>query len=367
VVDDNPTNLSVLVEALKMGGDKVLVARDGEAALARARISNPTLILLDVMMPGMDGFEACRQLKADPATRDIPVIFMTALASVEDKVRGFEAGAVDYLTKPVQQAELRVRIDTHLRLRALTRQLHKANLELEALNATKDKFFSIIAHDLRAPFDALINYPKLMLMQLDRLDPKRLREMLKRMHRAAEATFQLLENLLLWARLQRGQMPYEPTTLRLAHVVDDSLHPLADMAQHKNIQLTNTVAATITIFGDKAMLETVLRNLAANALKFTPAGGQVRVTAEPHEPFVEIAVHDTGVGMPPEAQAKLFRVDTVHSTRGTAGETGSGLGLMLCKELVEKHGGALRVESVVGQGTTLVFTIPRYLPEGGSA
>lgn len=361
VVDDNPTNLGVLVDYFKEFGMRILTARDGEVALTRAQATLPDLILLDVMMPGINGFEVCERLKTYPATHDIPVIFMTALSSLDDKVRGFEAGAVDYVTKPVQQAEVMARVSTHLRLRALTRQLQQANQELQELNATRDKFFSIIAHDLRAPFDALMNFPEIMLMRFDTMSQERMREMLERMHQTARSTYQLLQNLLTWARMQKGHLPYEPQPVRLKDTAAQVFRVLGENARQKNLTLVNTIAQEILVQADPSMAETVLRNLVSNALKFTPSGGQITLAAQaaPQPNFIEVSVTDTGVGIAAEDIEKVFRLDAKHSTRGTANERGSGLGLMLCREMVQKHGGEISIRSAVGEGTTVAFTLPK--------
>ncbi len=156
IVDDTPTNLGVVADYLESCGFEIMMAQSGEKALKRVRYARPDIILLDVMMPGLDGFETCRRLKADEVSQDIPVIFMTALVNTEDKVKGFEVGAVDYVTKPLQQEEVLARITTHLRIRDLTLSLQKANESLAELNSSKDQFFSSIAQDLREPFNTLL-------------------------------------------------------------------------------------------------------------------------------------------------------------------------------------------------------------------
>jgi two-component system sensor histidine kinase/response regulator len=378
LVDDTPTNLGVLSDYLAESGLKVVVARDGESALKRVHYAQPDIILLDVMMPGIDGFETCRRLKADPSTSEIPVIFMTALAGVEDKVQGFNAGAVDYVTKPLQQEEVLARVRTHLQIRDLARSLQQKTQEAEAsrqlaetraqelaaLNASKDRFFAIIAHDLRSPFTALLGLSMIQAELPDDTPMDRVRDLAGRLHTSARETYNLLQNLLEWSRLQLGGMEHAPALLDVSELVASTSRLLGEVADSKGITLHNELAAGTQVYGDSHMLDTVLRNLISNALKFTPAGGQVTIGGQPAgdqpEAFYELWVRDSGVGMSEEDRSKLFRLDKPHSTRGTAQEQGTGLGLLLCHDLVTKNGGKLWIESVPGQGTTVRFTTPRH-------
>ncbi|MBN2006833.1 MAG: response regulator [Anaerolineae bacterium] len=356
VVDDTPANLGVAADYLEMCGFEIITATSGENGLDKAARLHPDLILLDVMMPGVNGFEACRRLKADKTTQDIPVIFMTALVSEDDKVQGFEAGGVDYVTKPILHRELLARVTTHLRIQDQARQLIE-------LNAGKDKFFSILAHDLRGPFGPLLQLSEILAGEAVKGETQNVQSLSARLHEGAEVVYQLLENLLQWARIQQGRMPYAPETLSLAEMAEQVFRLLYDVATQKNIMLQSQVGAEVKVQGDAAMLNAVLRNLVSNAIKFTPQGGRVTTQAclskrSVAGKWVEVLVCDTGVGMSPEDQSKLFRLDVHHSTEGTAQEQGTGLGLLVCREMVEKHGGELWVESTVGQGTKMHFTLP---------
>ncbi len=466
VVDDNPTNLAVVADYLKEYGFKTPVASNGEMALKRAKYIQPDIILLDVMMPGIDGFETCRRFKADESTQNIPIIFMTALASTEDKVTGFKVGAVDYVTKPLQQEEVLARITTHLSIRDLTRRLQKKNIQLEAssevaqqitsileldellvkiveliqtkfdyyfvgvwllpsetemnkaeklanssessaacnlvlgagsghdknlsfeqkplipldmtdnilvcvcqsgqfylindmknepkhfslkelsethsalalplrvgqnilgvldiqsnqvdsfnegdktilqtlaaqiaiairnaqlyerqknlrrmeeerarqlaeLNASKDKFFSIMAHDLKGPFQPLLGMSELLLTMADILTPKDIKEMGATINSSARNVYNLLENLLQWSRLEMGRMPFEPMKLDLRQAVEQIIILLAPSAMNKKITIENKIIEGLFVQADHNMLSMVIRNLISNALKFTPLG-----------------------------------------------------------------------------------------------
>ncbi|MBA3530655.1 MAG: hybrid sensor histidine kinase/response regulator [Ardenticatenales bacterium] len=361
IVDDNPTNLGVLTDYLKEFGFTILNARDGEMGLKRAALTRPDIILLDVMMPGMDGFETCRRLKANSETQEIPVIFMTALTTTEDKVLGFEVGAVDYVTKPVQQAEVLARVTTHLRLRDLMRRLQQANAELAKMNAAKDKFFAILAHDLRGPFLPLLTQAEMVAEHYTTLEPETVQRMVGSIGASARHVYELLENLLEWSRLQMGLMDFQPGRYALSESVTRTIRVLEEQATCKGVTLEGSVDPKLFVHADEYMVDTILRNLISNALKFTLQGGQVTLFAQrlPEAPqWVEVTVTDTGIGVSPQDLAKLFRLGTHYSTVGTAQERGTGLGLLICQEMIQKQGGEVWADSEVGQGTTIRFTLP---------
>ena len=358
IVDDNPINLSVIVEYVEDLGFETMVAQDGLSALEKAQHSPPDLILLDVMMPELDGFETCKRLKAQETTRDIPVIFMTALANVEEKVKGFNNGAVDYITKPFQQEEVLARITTHLQLRDLNKQLIQANQKLITLNASKDKVFSIIARDLRGPIGNL----ELLVMSAETAPRSEIVALSQSIYWSAKNVFTHLSNLLDWSRLQLGRVKPKPESLNLQEVVEQNFNLLTEMALAKNMTLKNSITAEVLVYADEYMLNAVIRNLVSNALKFTPSGGLVTASASLNpqtNPFwVEVAIADTGAGISEEDLAKLFRLETFHTTTGAANENGASLGLIICYEMVQKNGGKIWAESVLGQGTTIKFTLP---------
>lgn len=232
--------------------------------------------------------------------------------------------------------------------------------ELEQLNAVKDKFFSIISHDLKGPFSPLLGMSELLSRLLDTANLDAAKEMAGSINRSAKTIYNLLENLLTWARLQRGQIEYSPEKIDLWEVVERNKRLLASKATEKKIQINNLIKPGTFIFGDKNLLDTVLRNLISNALKFTTENGQITISSQADSTDLrQISVADTGVGIDPERLAELFRLDSKRrSTSGTANEQGTGLGLILCHEMVEKNQGSIWVKSEIGQGTTFTFTIP---------
>ncbi len=244
-------------------------------------------------------------------------------------------------------------------LLAAHHELQEKNAALQEMNASKDKFFSIISHDLRSPFTTLMGFAQMLEHNLDTYPPDEIRHRVNRIYTSAERLYTLLENLLTWSRLQRGLMAYEPEALPIQEVAADTLELFLSKAEEKQIRLTNTIWHDTHVYADHNMISTVIRNLVSNALKFTPEQGIVAVSAQHADNHVEIAVADTGTGIPHEDLSKLFRIDMQYTTFGTAGESGTGLGLVLCQELIEHNGGRIWVESQIERGTTFRFTLPR--------
>jgi signal transduction histidine kinase len=326
------------------------------------------------MMPGINGFETCRILKSNKNTADIPVIFMTALSDTADKIKGFNAGGVDYITKPLQHEEVLARINAHLTIRILQYHLKLQNLRLEdqnksleELNANKDKFFSIISHDMRNLFQALLWNTEFLLMKLNEIDKEEIKRFVESLHSSSKNLYALLENLLIWSRMKRGLVEYAPQNIDVRHVLTQHIALFSDSAAQKQITLVNSIQETSPIFADVNMVNVLMRNLISNAIKFTNPGGKVDISTKENHRFVEIAVSDSGIGIEEEKLFKLFRIDVTHRNTGTAGEQGTGLGLILCKEIVEKNHGTIRVKSQVNQGTAFFVEFPKHSVEALSS
>ena len=553
IVDDQPVNIHALSDIIKKNYT-IQAATNGAKALKIASGDNPPdLILLDIIMPEIDGYEVCQQLKADERTCDIPIIFLSALTDVADKLKAFSLGGSDYITKPFQQEETLARVVTQLTLRKAQQQLQiqnaqlqqeiqerkqaeaslrhrhrelavlkqfgqlvsssleldhvlstvlqevqelvnvaatsiwllsddrlelecrqiigpdsersknarlpveqgvsgwvvkygesaiivdlwedprhhiiigkqdegsprsmisaplkaqdtvigvlnlddphvdhftpgdlhfiesiaaeaaiaienarlygevkQKNVQLQELNASKDTFFSIISHDLRSPFNAILGYSEMLADDAEQHTPDEIKTYARYVFTSADRLFKLLENLLTWSSLQRGAMQYTPTIQNLGEIVEDNVLLFHSKVVQKQIGLTYNIPEELAAYGDVSMVNTILRNLISNALKFTQAGDRITVESSIAGKWIEIAVSDTGQGIMPEALPKLFRIDEKYSTVGTAGEQGTGLGLLLCQDLVQKHGGRIWVESEMGKGTVFTFTIPRYIKE----
>ncbi|MCK5876305.1 MAG: hybrid sensor histidine kinase/response regulator [Candidatus Marithrix sp.] len=351
IVDDNPENLGLLGYVLTKKGYILGFAPDGTTALAIVKKKHPDLILLDIMMPDVDGFEVCRQLKQDAISADIPIIFLTAKTEKDDIIAGLELGAVDYVTKPFNEKELLTRVKTHL-------ELQSAKNELKEALATKDKFFSIIAHDLNNSFVGLIGLTSILIDNDIQQTAEEKDKHIYYLHQSAEKGYNLLTNLLEWSRAQTGSILVNQVPIVLQEIISQNINLLTTKTATKNIILSTEIENDIVVFADLDMLDTVIRNLLSNAVKFTKTNGFIKITSARLDNQIELSIIDNGVGIEPNDIDKLFRMDVCYSTFGTAEEKGNGLGLVLCKEFVEKNGGVIGVESEIGKGSRFYVRLP---------
>jgi len=238
-------------------------------------------------------------------------------------------------------------------------QLEESEAKLKESNATKDKFFSIIGHDLKNPLFVIQSMSEILETEFDEITPEERLEFIRAIRESSKNAFSLLEDLLHWARCQTGRIDYNPEPVHLKQLAAKCISLLEAHAIKKNIHLINAVDATHILLADKFMVETVIRNLTSNALKFTPEGGTVKINSKPVDNFIQISVEDTGIGLSESDKQKLFRIDVKNSEIGRSKEKGTGLGLILCKEFVEKHGGKIWVESELEKGSQFIFTIPK--------
>ncbi|MDD3052288.1 MAG: PAS domain-containing sensor histidine kinase [Candidatus Cloacimonetes bacterium] len=239
--------------------------------------------------------------------------------------------------------------------------IKKAELELRELNVSKDKFFSIIAHDLKNPFNTIIGFSEILKEQIQKGDYNEIGYLADSINNSAVQTYGLLENLLEWANSQRNKIIFDPININLKELFVVESGSLFDMAAKKNIELKNLLPDNLFITADKNMIRTILRNLISNAVKFTPKNGRIEISAIIKDNYIEIAVSDNGIGMTEKIRVSLFKIDANLSTPGTENEKGTGLGLILCKEFVEKHGGKIWVESESGKGSVFRFTLPKNI------
>jgi len=523
IVDDNHTVLSFISSLLCEEGYTTYTSETGEQALILIEQQKPDLILLDIRLSGIDGFEVCKQIKANVNLKQIPVIFLTAATELNDKIEGLKLGAVDYICKPFQKEELIARVNTHINFYLLTQQfqnqaieiseskiIQKMNINLKTANAklgeltktlelsnktlrisssynrslieasidplvtigedgkitdvnnateivtgvnrveligtdfsqyftepekarigyekvfrnekvldyplelqhrdgssisvlynasvyrdengkivgvfaaarditklkeaedkllklnkqlnelvsTKDKLFSIIAHDLKSPFNSILGFSDLLITNLRKYNFEKSESFLRNINSSAKCTLNLLDNLLNWAKSQTGQIGFNPEKLSLMNIINDILLVLNPSAKIKNISLNNIIIEDIEILADKNMLQTIFRNLISNSIKFTNTNGTINIYTIKKYNFIEISVADNGIGISEEIKEKLFRIESSFTTKGTAEEKGTGLGLILCREFVEMHKGQIWVESELGSGSEFKFTIP---------
>jgi signal transduction histidine kinase len=230
--------------------------------------------------------------------------------------------------------------------------------KLDELNATKDKFFSILAHDLKNPFASLYSLSQVVEENFHNFDDEDKLISLKRIHQSTELIYNLLENLLTWSKSQSGRIEYTPSEFNLSTLIQENINLHGISAEKKGIRLSSNVNEALNAYADPQMINTVLRNLVNNAVKFTDSGKEIEVNAREQEKFLEVEVKDQGVGISPENQEKLFRIDVKYKTTGTSGEKGTGLGLILCHEFIKRNYGTIWSRSVLGKGTSFYFTIP---------
>lgn len=361
LVDDNPINIRVAAKILRSNNYNISFSQSGKEALEKSKKVPFDLILLDIMMPDMDGYEVCQRLKEDPVTEKIPVIFLTAKTEPESIVKGFEVGGADYVTKPFHGQELLSRVETHIRLKQSLEHLKQTNLLLTESNETKDKMFSIISHDLLGPFGNIRESLEMLATNQVVMDDDSMHRFVKAIWQSIGNAYSLLENLLYWARNQQGEMIYKPRMINMNQAVHETYDLLEGMAMIKNITLKSNLIDNYTAYADKNAVKTILRNLLANAIKFTNPGGTITTRIiEKDNQFIEVSVHDNGIGMSEETMGKLFLAKAKNDPKwGTSGEKGVGLGLIITKEFIEKHNGTIRVDSSPGVGSTFYFTLPK--------
>ncbi|GAB4213620.1 MAG: hybrid sensor histidine kinase/response regulator [Synechococcales cyanobacterium] len=359
LVDDTPDNLRLLSSILTDQGYKVRSVIRGSMALTAAQTSPPELILLDITMPEMNGYEVCERLKGDPRTADIPVIFISALDDVLDKVRAFQSGGVDYISKPFQLEEVLARVQTHITLSRQQRALHEQKREIETLGHLKDQLLSTVSHDLKSPLTVILGLSRILQATLSGLPPEQVQDMLGKIHHSAEKMVQLITDLLDLSRIEQG-MQLQLQRIDLAALLGQQMHHFEFSAQQKQIPLSLSLPdETLSVRADPQRLEQVLSNLLSNAIKYTPNQGTVQVQVVLEPTLIHVQVRDTGFGIPAADVAHVFdRFYRVNHPQHRQ-ETGTGLGLAIAKSIMEQHGGDLQVSSELGVGSVFTMVLPR--------
>ncbi len=358
IVDDVVSNVLLLKILLTNEKFQVCTASNGNACIEQAKKEHPDLILLDVMMPDINGFDTAVILKKDPDTLDIPIIFLTALNNPNDLVRGFQVGANDFLTKPFNKEELVMRVMHQISLVAAKRIIVRQNEELKRTISNRDKMYSVIAHDLRSPMASI---RMVLNLAVNVVSPETVGEeifgLLDKANRESEETHDLLDNLLKWTKSQTGRLNVVYQDVDLDDVIPGVVDIFTMIAEMKKIKLQYLPSdEKLIVRADNDMIKTVIRNFISNAIKFTPEGKGIEVFYKREGVFAKISVRDHGVGIAPDRIETIFHKG--ETTYGTGGEEGSGLGLQLCQDFARKNGGDAMVESVLGEGSIFSFTIP---------
>jgi len=384
IVDDTPFNLRFLSDVLSREGYITHTAADGEQAVQLAQTLVLDLVLLDIMMPGLSGYEVCSQLKADEKTRDIPVIFLSALNQELDKVQAFTVGGVDYITKPFQVKEVLARIETHLTLRRLQKNLEERNLslqqeiaerklaeealrrqtaELEARNEELDAFAHTVAHDLKTPLTAVVGFSDLLQKRYSQMPAEKLGNTLAIIAQNGRRMANIINEMLLLASVrQMEEAPVIP--LNMGSIVDAARERLVDMFKEHAVQ-TNQPEVWPTAYGYGPWIEEVWVNYLSNAVKYGGTPPHITVGATPQPPdMVRFWVRDNGAGLTAEEQAHLF---TAFSRLRQTSVEGHGLGLSIVQRIVTRLQGEVGVESTAGQGSTFFFTLPAVTDDTSDA
>jgi len=351
VVDDIAKNLQVIGTMLRGEGYHVMPATSGAQALERVRAQVPDLILLDLMMPEMDGLEVCRRLKDGPPTESVPVIFLTASNEMEHLVQGFAVGAVDYVTKPFNAPELLARVRTHL-------ELQQARRRLRDMNNEKNEFLGVAAHDLRSPLTAVKGFSEEILVEPG-MDRAELVDLARRIKDEADRMVEMVQNLLDVNAIERGELRANPSPCPLSELVRSVVGSYQPRAAAKQQAICiDDQDAPVVAFGDPALTRQVVDNLISNAIKYSPRGKNIRVRLHASSGLAHCEVQDEGPGLSAEDQERLFGKFARLSAKPTAGEPSIGLGLSIVKRLVEAMNGRVWCESEPGRGATFVLALP---------
>lgn len=338
------------------------IASNGLKAVELTKTLSPDVVLMDIKMPKVDGIEAAKRIIEEMS---VAIIILTAHESKDLLEKASDIGISAYLTKPPKLEDIdraiTIAMARHREMAAsqkLIKQLEENERQLSELNATKDRFFSIIAHDLRNPVSALSAFADQLHTNLSDLSFEELSYYISLITQTSRGLYDLLEELLLWAGLQTGRYDFSPRVINLAEVFDSVKDLMETSAAQKSIVLKIELNKNISVLADRNMLQTILRNLLSNAIKFTPNEGLVTLAGDESNGHAQISVADTGVGISESVLTDLFNLNSQLTTRGTGGEAGSGLGLVLCREMVERNNGKIWVESTAGKGSKFTISLP---------
>ncbi len=374
IVDDNSVSIRMLVHVLKKKEYDLAISRNGSQALNMLEDIHPDLILLDIMMPDLDGFKVCRTLKDNSRTKEIPIIFLTAKEETEDLVQAFEIGAVDYVTKPFNGLELLARVQTHLdlkfardtqkelliKLEENLNEIKEKNEKLEELNKIKNEFLGMAAHDLRNPLGVIqVTSEYLLISDLNDNMSEEQVDLLREINTSSEYMRDMLNELLDITAIESGQLKLEIKVEDYINFLKHIIKLNKPLADRKEISLELDVNDTIPPMNfDRNKITQVLNNLITNAIKFSWPDTEISVEVRKEKDYIITGIIDQGQGIPSDEINNMFKPFQKTSVKATAGERSTGLGLAITKKIVEGHGGKISVESHVGKGTKFYFTLP---------
>jgi signal transduction histidine kinase len=382
IIDDEISILSFMEHVLLTSGFDVITARDGELGIEKAQNAKPDIILLDVRMPGISGFETCHRLKMSESTANIPIIFLTVLIKIEDKLQGFEAGGVDYILKPVEPAELVIRLKTHLTLRKLQhvnhqneqlkqeiakrqqveKELRKSKDLAESANRAKSEFLAAMSHELRTPLNSIIVFSELLQDNIQGALNEEQGKAVGHIEKAGTHLLSLINDILLLSNIEAEQLELQIESVQVNTLCKNSLQQVSSIAQKKQIRLFKTTDDIVkNLQADETFLKKILIHLLTNAIKFTPEGGQVTLEIRGDEKdVVQFSVIDTGIGIPEKEIDRLRLLQPFVQLDGRLSRKyeGVGLGLSLVYRLTKLHSGSVNIESELGKGSKFTVSLP---------
>lgn len=363
LIDDVVQNLQVLSGTLRQEGYRISGASSGPVALRILKQLKPDLILCDIIMPEMDGYEVARQLKANPETRDIPLIFLTARTESEDIIKGFAVGGVDYVTKPFNTSELMARVRNHLELKQARDLIEKHAQRLSALNQEKDHILSIAAHDLKNPLASIMLMAEMIQIRQGHLEPEKMLDYASQIYQDADRMLLIITNLLDINRIESGRIQAQIQPWPLQEILTRLRREYQPMADKKGIRLhLGEGKAGVYLQTDPLLLFQLLDNLLSNALKFTDSGKEVSLECLCEAEQVCFEIADQGPGFTPADQEQMYQKFARLSARPTAGENSTGLGLAIVRRLVDMLQVRLNFKTELGQGSCFTVCVPRVAP-----
>jgi two-component system sensor histidine kinase/response regulator len=357
IIDDDKIIVEILTQSLTLAGYAVTSALDGEEGLALARQLKPDLVLLDVMMPKMDGYAVCRQIKRDQETQLIPVIILTALTDRDDKLKALEVGADEFIRKPPDRQELLIRIRSLLKTKKLHQQVEASYLELRALEEAKNNLTSMIVHDMRGPLTSIMGGLKILLDRQNQLDPDARETLITASLLSTRRLMTMVEAMLDLQRLESGQLPVRPQPVVLGRLIDESVQAVRPLLQADGVQIDVKADQPVSpVLLDNQLLTRVVNNLLFNAIKFSPEGGRIGIWTQHNGKWLLVNIADQGPGVPKEHREQIF--DKYARLQTGKRDTGIGLGLAFCKLAVEAMKGRIWVEDVPRAGALFRVALP---------
>lgn len=359
IVDDTPANLRLLSRLLTENNYKVRPVPSGKLALDAVKAVAPDIILLDIRMPDMDGYEVCKHLKENETTSEIPVIFISALHDMQDKVKGFEMGGVDYITKPFQEEEVLIRLKTHLTLRRQQQKLHEQYDELKKLEIMRETLASMIVHDLNNTLQAVLGYAEMLSDPGDETNKEDVQHYAESIICSARTTVEMIRAILDVSKMEANEMQINKTTFCVAELLSTVKKEFGFHLAQRDLTLDVEVPAELPpLHADQELFRRILVNIIANAVRFSPKSGTISVSVESKSQSLRFTVTDQGPGIPDEYKERIFEKFGQVESRKTGRKYSTGLGLTFCRMAVEAHGGEIGIEDHEDQGSLFWFELP---------